>query len=300
MKQCRRRLAAPLFARPTVAVWFLALIHAFSSGNAFSVLLPLDGISINKYKEVGMSLAMTPPVTQEAVDVNNESTNGDDDDIITASAIAIPVVIQSSPPVITRRQLPSNWLGEKLYILSTAALIGLLTGSNIACFKTAVEFVREALYGDGVELLKGSDILLRISELLPLWLIPAVGGILVGLLLTIGDMPPGLRDTVKEVDLDSLRATNATPPDELIMCTNLPPASQRNDFGRFSLKAIAATVTLGTGNSLGPEGPSVEAGMSLSRLLMNNQLFEKLSWVFGTLEDMDLDEVQRVNRKVAR
>ncbi|KAL7451658.1 hypothetical protein ACHAWC_003483 [Mediolabrus comicus] len=216
------------------------------------------------------------------------------------TASSIPVVIISSPPVITRRQLPSNWLGEKLYILSTAALIGLLTGSNIACFKTAVEFVREALYGDGVELLRGSDILLRISEMLPLWLIPAVGGILVGLLLTIGDMPPGLRDTVKEVDLDSIRATNATPPDELIMCTNLPPASQRNDFGRFSRKAIAATVTLGTGNSLGPEGPSVEAGMSLSRLLMTNKFFEKLSWVFGTLEDLDLDEVQRVNRKVAR
>ena len=179
-------------------------------------------------------------------------------------------------------------------------MIGLLTGSNIACFKTAVEFVREALYGDGVELLRGSDILLRISEMLPLWLIPAVGGILVGLLLTIGDMPPGLRDTVKEVDLDSIRATNATPPDELIICTNLPPASQRNDFGRFSRKAIAATVTLGTGNSLGPEGPSVEAGMSLSRLLMTNKFFEKLSWVFGTLEDLDLDELQRVNRKVAR
>lgn len=303
MKQCRRRPAA-LFARPTAAV-ILALSHAFL-GNAFSVLPGQkiwrefesnNGISLNKYNEVGMSLAMTPPVTQEVVDVNCESTNGDDDDIMTASAI--PVVIQSSPPI-TRRQLPSNWLGEKLYILSTAALIGLLTGSNIACFKTAVEFVREALYGDGVELLKGSDILFRISEMLPLWLIPAVGGVLVGLLLTIGDMPPGLRDTVKEVDLDSIRASNATPPDELIMCTNLPPASERNDFGRFSRKAIAATVTLGTGNSLGPEGPSVEAGMSLSRLLMTNKFFEKISIVFGTLEDLDLDEVQRVNRKVAR
>jgi hypothetical protein len=290
MKQCRRLFGA----WPRAAV-FLALSHAFSSGNAFSVM-PLNGISINKYKEVGISLAMMPPVTQEEVDVNNESTNGDDDDIMSSSAIPVEI---SSPPI-SRRKLPSNWLGEKLYILSTAALIGLLTGSNIACFKTAVEFVREALYGDGVELLRGSDILLRISEMLPLWLIPAVGGILVGLLLSIGDMPPGLRDTVKEVDLDSIRATNATPPDELIMCTNLPPASQRNDFGRFSRKAIAATVTLGTGNSLGPEGPSVEAGMSLSRLLMTNKFFEKLSWVFGTLEDLDLDEVQRVNRKVAR
>jgi hypothetical protein len=97
---------------------------------------------------------------------------------------------------------------------------------------------------------------LRISEILPIWLIPAIGGILVGLLLKFGEMPPGLRDTVKEVDLDSMRATNATPPDELLACINLPPASQRNDLGRFSRKALAATVTLGTGNSLGPEGVS--------------------------------------------
>ncbi|EED92055.1 chloride channel protein, partial [Thalassiosira pseudonana CCMP1335] len=48
---------------------------------------------------------------------------------------------------------------------------------------------------------------------------------------------------------------------------------------RFSRKALAATVTLGTGNSLGPEGPSVEAGMSLN---------------------YEMTEVQRVNRKMAR
>jgi H+/Cl- antiporter ClcA len=40
--------------------------------------------------------------------------------------------------------------------------------------------------------------------------------------------------------------------------------------------------------------------MSLSRVLMNNELFGKLSYVFGGLEDMELSEVQRVNRKLAR
>mmetsp|Transcript_9530 Transcript_9530/g.14438 ORF Transcript_9530/g.14438 Transcript_9530/m.14438 type:complete len:408 (-) Transcript_9530:317-1540(-) len=40
--------------------------------------------------------------------------------------------------------------------------------------------------------------------------------------------------------------------------------------------------------------------MSLSRLLMNNKIFGKVSRVFGTLEDMELSEMQRVNRKVAR
>ncbi|KAL7444061.1 hypothetical protein ACHAXM_009276 [Skeletonema potamos] len=298
--------------------------HAFSSslhrGLRHRALTNIDSPLQHYSKHAIVPLAMTPPVTQ--AELNGDSISKatlveeevardfDVDDDGDLTPVATSVVIAPSS---TKRQLPSNWLGEKLYILSTAALIGIFTGTNIAVFKTAVELVREALYGDGIILpfinpslwdeLKGEEILifsLRISEILPIWLIPAIGGILVGLLLKFGEMPPGLRDTVKEVDLDSMRATNATPPDELLACINLPPASQRNDLGRFSRKALAATVTLGTGNSLGPEGPSVEAGMSVSRLLMNNELFGKLAWVFGTLEDNELSEVQRVNRKVAR
>jgi len=143
---------------------------------------------------------------------------------------------------------------------------------------------------------------IRLSELLPLWATPVLGGLVVGALLRFGgEMPPGLRDTVKEVDVDSLRSANVTPSTELLSCTNnilLP--SERNDLLRFVRKALAAVATLGTGNSLGPEGPSVEAGMSLSRLLINNEVFSKLTWIFGTLEDSDMNEVDRVNRQVAR
>ena len=84
-------------------------------------------------------------------------------------------------------------------------------------------------------------------------------------------------------------------------CTkDIPPPSERNDFLRFSRKALAATATLGTGNSLGPEGPSVEAGMSISRLLMNNSFFSQLTMLFGTLDDNEMSEVDRVNRKLSR
>ena len=84
-------------------------------------------------------------------------------------------------------------------------------------------------------------------------------------------------------------------------CTkDILPPSERNDILRFSRKALAATATLGTGNSLGPEGPSVEAGMSISRLLMNNEFFSQLTMVFGTLEDNYMSEVKRVNRKLSR
>jgi hypothetical protein len=109
------------------------------------------------------------------------------------------------------RALPSNWLGEKAYILSTAALIGLATGTNIAIFKKAVECVREILYGDGLQIpswiydVFGSteaidgEHFLRLSEIIPVALAPAVGGLLVGVLLKVGgDLPPGLRDSVTE------------------------------------------------------------------------------------------------------
>mmetsp|Transcript_42979 Transcript_42979/g.75410 ORF Transcript_42979/g.75410 Transcript_42979/m.75410 type:complete len:565 (+) Transcript_42979:116-1810(+) len=286
----------------------------------------LAGRLRNESTNNNVHLEMAPPLTQE--DFIGEGTATDDDGDNDESSIiereedlpapTLASIASTSTSGFTAtsssRQLPANWLGEKTYILFTAILIGLFTGTNIAVFKTAVEFVREVLYGDGIKLpllssmlgnSGGEEILtfsLRLSEVVPLSAIPVLGGLVVGMLLRFGgDMPPGLRDTVKEVDLDSIRASNATPPMELIACTNgIPPQSERNDFLRFTQKALAATATLGTGNSLGPEGPSVEAGMSISRLLMNNKFFSKLSWVFGTLEDYDMSEVERVNRKMSR
>jgi H+/Cl- antiporter ClcA len=69
----------------------------------------------------------------------------------------------------------------------------------------------------------------------------------------------------------------------MLSCMNFAPGTAANSF--FMYPSMQ---------------PSVEAGMSVSRLLMNNELFGKLAWVFGTLEDNELSEVQRVNRKVAR
>lgn len=119
----------------------------------------------------------------------------------------------AKPAKSSSRTLPTNWLGEKVYILSTAALIGLTTGTNIAVFKKAVECVRSILYGDGIEIpspiydvftttsvgASEGEHFLRLSETIPVALAPAVGGLLVGILLKVGgDLPPGLRDTVTE------------------------------------------------------------------------------------------------------
>jgi H+/Cl- antiporter ClcA len=84
--------------------------------------------------------------------------------------------------------------------------------------------------------------------------IPTLGGILVGMLLWLGGaFPPGLRGTLQEVkDNQNKRQSD-----------NL--RNQVKIQGNFLRKSSAAVLTLGTGCSLGPEGPCVEIGMHSAR-----------------------------------
>ena len=162
------------------------------------------------------NMRMKSPSVQE--DKNGDALSTDNENVTeenVPSLASVPHDASASTSGITTRkssrQLPTNWLGEKNYILFTAVLIGLFTGTNIAVFKSAVEFLREVLYGDGIKLQVlspylyksgGEEILtfsMRFSEIIPLSAIPALGGLFVGMLLRFGgDMPPGLRDAVKE------------------------------------------------------------------------------------------------------
>lgn len=66
--------------------------------------------------------------------------------------------------------------------------------------------------------------------------------------------------------LNSIRSTLETS-SGFVLPTNLKAVL------RPFFKAVAASVTLGTGNSLGPEGPSVEIGASIAKGM--GTLFEK-------------------------
>ena len=79
-----------------------------------------------------------------------------------------------------------------------------------------------------------------------LFAIPLTGGVLVGVLRQVGGaFPPGLRGIVQEVD----SVPSGTVSQQIQVQSN------------FFRKSTASVVTLGTGNSLGPEGPCVEIGM---------------------------------------
>ena len=138
--------------------------------------------------------------------------------------------------------------GSEIYVLTQAAIIGVASGWSVGVFKLSIDAVRQLSYG---------SILSTSPFLLPL--IPAIGGLIVGLLsLFGGGFPPGLRGTVKDV-IESSRETSTS---------GFQFLAGANKSLRFLRKAAAAVMTLGTGNSLGPEGPAVELGMALSQICM--------------------------------
>ncbi|CAJ2633482.1 unnamed protein product [Trifolium pratense] len=117
----------------------------------------------------------------------------------------------------------------------SSCLVGLLTGVAVVVFNNVVHEIRD-LFWDGIPDRGASW--LREAPIEETWkrviLVPAFGGLVVSLL-------------------------------------NLLSNSNLNS--RPFLKAIAASVTLGTGNSLGPEGPSVDIGNSIAKWIASTPLF---------------------------
>lgn len=118
----------------------------------------------------------------------------------------------------------------------SSCLVGLLTGIGVVAFNNGVHELRD-LFWDGIPSRGASW--LREAPIEGKWarviLVPACGGLVVGVL-------NWLRTSIESEDGDRVKAA-------------LRPV----------LKAVAACVTLGTGNSLGPEGPSVEIGASVAK-----------------------------------
>lgn len=123
-------------------------------------------------------------------------------------------------------------------LLLLAILIGSGAGAGVVLFRTLIQGVHRLMFG-------------QVSGVLSTWghwtlaLIPLIGGLLIGLMRwRVKDFGPGLNALMAMVE----SGRDIMP---------LKPIS----------KMVAAAVSLGSGASLGPEGPSVEIGANFSLLL---------------------------------
>jgi len=141
------------------------------------------------------------------------------------------------------QSLKFRWAANELVV---SVVLGVLTGFSVAIFKLSIEAMRRGSYS--------LPFLANTPQLTAL--IPAFGGLLVGLLYFLGNMPPGLRGQVSQVEEESSG-----------------PAVSITDRLKIQIdswrKSAGAVFTLGTGASLGPEGPCVEIGMGVARACMD-------------------------------
>ncbi|RWR95744.1 chloride channel protein CLC-f [Cinnamomum micranthum f. kanehirae] len=144
---------------------------------------------------------------------------------------------------------PPEWV-----LLLIGCLLGLATGICVAAFNGGVHLIHEWAWAGTPH--EGAA-WLRLQRLADTWhrilLIPVTGGVVVG-------MMHGLLEIFEQIDHSR--------------------SSERQSCDLFAgafptIKAIQAAITLGTGCSLGPEGPSVDIGKScahgFSEMMENNR-----------------------------
>ncbi|GFS45236.1 chloride channel F [Actinidia rufa] len=151
---------------------------------------------------------------------------------------------------------PPEWA-----LLLIGCLLGLATGLCVAAFNRGVHVIHEYAWAgtpnDGAAWL-------RLQTLADTWhrilLIPVTGGVFVG-------MMHGLLEI-----LDQIKHSSSSQGQGFDLLAGVFPI----------LKAIQAAVTLGTGCSLGPEGPSVDIGKSCANgcsIMMENNRERKIALV---------------------
>jgi H+/Cl- antiporter ClcA len=206
---------------------------------------PNRAADVRRWTTKNLFLSKPPAASKNKKEPNNDSTQ----QIVKSKATATTTTTtatksssssSSSSPL---ENLPYYFQSEA-YHLFPPALVGVLVGCAVAAFKLSVEGLRELSYGN-YPLPSNPELLL---------LLPTFGGLAVGLLRMPGVLPPGLRETIEQVDNQD---ENQLPLGDFIQT--------QSDFFR---KSVSSVVTLGTGNSLGPEGPSVELGVNVAKIVL--------------------------------
>ncbi|XP_065863014.1 chloride channel protein CLC-f [Euphorbia lathyris] len=138
---------------------------------------------------------------------------------------------------------PPEWV-----LLLLGCLLGLASGLCVAAFNKGVHLIHEWAWAGTPN--EGAA-WLRLQRLADTWhrvlLIPVTGGVIVGMMHGLVEI------------LEQIRQTSSSQRQGIDVVAGVFP----------SLKAIQAAITLGTGCSLGPEGPSVDIGKSCANGLLS-------------------------------
>jgi len=179
------------------------------------------------------------------------------------------VEVQSLSP--SPQRPTSDILVKEISTQIAAALIGIFGGTSVAFFKLSIDAIRKFCYGGDLHFVSENG-----NSHVPYFIIPILGAVGVALLNLTGEFSPGLKGVVEEVDGDSLTYRDYKDIDNddgddgrsnINVLGNNDIRISRGPL-RSLRKAVAAIITLGTGNSLGPEGPGVEIGVAISRFWM--------------------------------
>jgi H+/Cl- antiporter ClcA len=147
------------------------------------------------------------------------------------------------------------------YDMTCAGIVGVATGIVVAYFKLSIESLRVFSYS--------LDILDSLHNEIGAILIPVVGGGVVGLILACGSLSPGLRGTISQMEtITTTGDVSTTKKSDNVTTTEAFSTRLQQQIPLFR-KTMAAVSTLGTGCSLGPEGPCVELGMGIARSCMD-------------------------------
>ncbi|CAE6919906.1 CLC-E [Symbiodinium microadriaticum] len=190
----------------------------------------------------GLSALMAGAVLQKRVPVLS-ATWSSSSTFVQSSSRSIATPIRSLPSHLSLRVAPAP--RERTAMRANGALSSPLFLASVAGLATGTIVV---LLNDFVHLLQ--DFLLELPGLAVL--APVISAFFVSLLLLLR----GQKGLSGSSDLASLKASGGAPP---------------QDRSEAPLRALAAGLTLAGGNSLGPEGPSVEIGANVAASLSEYQ-----------------------------
>ncbi|CAL5201108.1 unnamed protein product [Lathyrus oleraceus] len=221
------------------------------SGKGFRDFLNVSGHHRHSFKRLDRDRERDHHGDDGDIDIinnNNNNNNSRDSHFDFDLDSSGDVLADSAPP---------EWA-----LLLLGCLLGLATGLLVAVFNKGVHVIHEWVWAGTPN--EGAA-WLRLQRLADTWhrilLIPVTGGVMVGMMCGLLEI------------LDQIKQASYSP--------------RRQGFDLFAgiyptVKAIQAAVTLGTGCSLGPEGPSVDIGKSCANgfsLMMENNRERKIALV---------------------